>query len=99
MNSNIKNISLILVLILSMVLVYHLFSSPQKQEKELIYSDFLAKVQSSDVTDVVLNEDEQGIEIAGKLKGGENFKSFRPQGPAAHPDVTVQGGADNGKED
>jgi cell division protease FtsH len=81
MNSNLKNISLILVLILSMVLVYHLFSSPQKQEKELIYSDFLAQVQTSNVTDVVLKEDEQGIEIAGKLKNGENFKSFAPKDP------------------
>ena len=81
MNSNLKNISLILVLILTMVLIYHLFSSPQKPEKELIYSDFIARVQQGDVTDVLMKEDEQGIDIAGKLKSGENFHTFAPKDP------------------
>jgi cell division protease FtsH len=81
MNSNLKNMSLILVLILTMVLIYHLFSSPQKPEKELIYSDFVTKVQQSEVTDVLVKEDEQGIEITGKLKSGENFKAFAPKDP------------------
>src|ERR1700688_3195233 len=81
MNSNLKNMSLILVLILTMVLIYHLFSSPQKPEKELIYSDFVAKVQQGEVTDVLVKEDEQGIEINGKLKSGENFKAFAPKDP------------------
>ncbi|HEY3346193.1 MAG TPA: ATP-dependent zinc metalloprotease FtsH [Nitrospirota bacterium] len=79
MNSNLKNISLILVLILTMVLIYHLFSAPQKPEKQLIYSDFAAKVEQGEVTEAVLQEDEQGIEIAGKMKNGENFKTFSPK--------------------
>src|SRR5512146_2105661 len=81
MNSNLKNISLILVLILMMVLVYHLFSSPKKAEKELIYTDFIAKVEQTDVKEVVVKEDEQGIEITGKLKSGENFRTFAPKDP------------------
>jgi len=81
MNSNLKNISLILVLVLTMVLIYHLFSSPQKPEKELIYSDFIAKVEQNDITDVLMKEDEQGIDITGKLKNGENFKTFAPKDP------------------
>jgi cell division protease FtsH len=79
MNSNLKNISLILVLILTMVLIYHLFSAPQKPEKQLIYSDFAAKVQQGEVTEAVLQEDEQGIDITGKMKNGENFKTFSPK--------------------
>ncbi|HLB25531.1 MAG TPA: ATP-dependent zinc metalloprotease FtsH [Nitrospirota bacterium] len=81
MNSNLKNISLILALVLTMVLIYHLFSSPQRPEKELIYSDFVQKVEQSDVTEVVIKEDEQGMDIAGKLKSGENFKTFAPKDP------------------
>ncbi len=81
MNSNIKNISLILVLVLTMVLIYHLFSTPQKPEKELIYSDFMVKVEQNDVSEVIVKEDEQGIDIAGKLKSGENFKTFAPKDP------------------
>ncbi|HEX9860245.1 MAG TPA: ATP-dependent zinc metalloprotease FtsH [Nitrospirota bacterium] len=81
MNSNLKNISLILILVLAMVLVYHLLSTPQKPEKEIIYSDFMAKVESSDVTEVLVTEDEQGMEITGQLKSGENFKTFAPKDP------------------
>ncbi|MGA2193350.1 MAG: ATP-dependent zinc metalloprotease FtsH [Nitrospirota bacterium] len=91
MNSNLKNISLILVLILTMVLIYHLFSSPQKPEKELIYSDFLAKVEQSDVTDVLVKEDEQGIDISGKLKNGENFHSFAPKDPQLIDQLKAKG--------
>ncbi len=81
MNSNLKNISLILVLVLAMVLLYHLLSAPQKPEKEIIYSDFIAKVEQSDVSEAVVQEDEQGMEITGQLKSGENFKTFAPKDP------------------
>jgi len=81
MNSNVKNISLILVLVLAMVLIYHLLSAPQKHEKELIYSDFIAKVEQGEVTEALLKEDEQGIDITGKLKDTESFKSFAPKDP------------------
>jgi len=79
MNSNLKNISLILVLILAMVLIYHLVSTQQKPEKELIYSDFMAKVDTGDVSEVLVKEDEQGMDITGKLKSSENFHSFSPK--------------------
>ena len=79
MNSNLKNISLILVLILAMVLIYHLLSAPQKKEKELIYSDFVTQVDQGNVTEVLVKEDEQGIDITGKLKNAESFKTFAPK--------------------
>ncbi|MBI5191066.1 MAG: ATP-dependent metallopeptidase FtsH/Yme1/Tma family protein [Nitrospirae bacterium] len=79
MNSNLKNFSLILLLVLIMVLIYHLFSAPQKPEKELIYSDFIAKVELGDVSEALLKEDEQGVEVIGLLKSGENFRSFAPK--------------------
>ena len=51
MNSNLKNISLILVLVAAMVLLYNLLSAPKKPEKEIIYSDFMAKVEQNDVSE------------------------------------------------
>lgn len=91
MNSNLKNLSLILVLILSMVLVYHLFSAPPKPEKQLIYSDFIQKVEQGEVTETSLQEDEQGIEITGKLSSGENFKTFSPKDPTLVPSLRAKG--------
>jgi len=81
MNASLKNLSLVLVLVLAMVLVYNLLSTPKKPDKELIYSDLVAKVEQGLVTEVLLKEDEQGIDIAGKTKDGEKFKSFAPKDP------------------
>ncbi len=91
MNSNIKNVALILVLILTMVLIYRLFSSPQKQEKTLIYSDFIAQVESGNVPGVVMKENEQGIDITGKLKNNEEFKTFAPKDPQLIPLLQSKG--------
>ena len=50
MNPLQKNIALWLVISLVFVMVYHLFNQPKTAQMDVIYSDFLAYVEKSQVT-------------------------------------------------
>ncbi|MBI5379095.1 MAG: ATP-dependent metallopeptidase FtsH/Yme1/Tma family protein, partial [Nitrospirae bacterium] len=81
MNSLYKNLSLWLIIGLVMVLLYNLFNVPRGTEDEIIFSDFMAKVERAEVDEIVI----QGKEnlITGKLKSGKKFKTYT----AAYPDL------------
>lgn len=67
-----KNLALWLVIGLITVLVFNIFSQNQPQEKEMIFSDFMAKVTKGEVAEVIV----QGSDIKGKLTNGEIFRTY-----------------------
>ena len=67
-----KNLALWLVIGLIMVLVFNIFSQSQPQEKEMIFSDFMAKVTKGEVAEVIV----KGADINGKLTNGEIFRTY-----------------------
>ncbi len=72
-----KNIALWLVISLVFVMIYHLFSQPKTTQKEIIYSEFLSRIEKGQVSEVTI----QGENITGKLSDGKNFKTYAPQDP------------------
>jgi len=61
-NPTFKNLALWLVIGLIMVLVFNIFNSNQPMQKELIFSDFMMKVERGEVSDVTI----KGNDIAGR---------------------------------
>jgi len=49
-----KNLALWLVIGLIMVLVFNIFNQTQPMQKELIFSDFMSKVERGEVAEVTL---------------------------------------------
>ncbi len=69
-----KNLSMWLVIGLTMILLFNLFNKPQSQVTEMSYTDFLASVESGMVNKVVV----QGNVITGMVQGGTSFKVIAP---------------------
>jgi len=69
-----KNLALWLVIGLIMVLVFNIFNQSQPQEKEMIFSDFMARVAKGEVSEVIV----KGADIKGKLANGESFRTYAP---------------------
>jgi cell division protease FtsH len=69
-----KNLALWLVIGLIMVLVFNIFNQSQPQEKEMIFSDFMARVAKGEISEVIV----KGPDIKGKLVSGESFRTYAP---------------------
>ncbi len=69
-----KNLALWLVIGLIMVLVFNIFNQSQPQEKEMIFSDFMARVAKGEVSEVIV----KGADLKGKLTSGESFRTYAP---------------------
>jgi cell division protease FtsH len=80
LNSFYKNLSMWLVIGLTMVLLFNLFNKPQSQSVEITYSDFLGSVESGAIAQVVI----EGDKISGTLRGGNTFRTVAP---ANDPDL------------
>ena len=82
-----------LVLGLTFLILFNVFSRQQPKEPEKKFSDFFAQVEKGEVAEVVV----QGRTIHGKLRNEERFKTFAPDDPdlmrtlrAQHVDITVR---------
>jgi len=82
-----------LVLGLTFLILFNVFSRQQPKEPEKKFSDFFAQVEKGEVAEVVV----QGRTIHGKLRNDERFKTFAPDDPdlmrtlRAHDvDITVR---------
>jgi cell division protease FtsH len=82
-----KNMALWLVIILSMILLFGIFSQSQTGRKELNFSEFLARVEQGDVAEVEL----KGSAITGKLKDGTPFQTYAAEDPELVPSLRKQG--------
>ncbi len=77
-----KSILIWLLIGMSILLLFNLFNVPQKSEKELIFSDFVKKIDSGEVDEVTIKENN----ITGRLKDGSKFKTYS----ANYPDLVKE---------
>jgi len=74
LNSFYKNLSMWLVIGLTMILLFNLFNKPQTSVVEMSYSDFLTSIESGQISSVNIQADE----VTGKGSGGKDFKVVTP---------------------
>ncbi|HSB51407.1 MAG TPA: ATP-dependent zinc metalloprotease FtsH [Dissulfurispiraceae bacterium] len=67
-----KSLFIWLLIGMSMILLFNLFNVPPKSEREIIFSDFLAKVDSGEVDEVTIKDNN----ITGRLKEGSRFRTY-----------------------
>jgi len=77
-----KSLLIWLLIGISMLLLFNLFNVPQKADKELIFSDFIKKVDAGEVEEVTIKENN----ITGRLKDGSKFKTYA----AFYPDMVKE---------
>ncbi len=61
------------------ILLFNLFSAPKKTGEEIIFSEFMTKLEAGEVEEVVIKDSN----LAGQLKDGKRFKTYAP----AYPDL------------
>jgi cell division protease FtsH len=80
MNPRFKNLAPWIVVALFMILLYNLFNTSSRPiEDEIIFSDFMAKTEKGEVSEVTIKDNY----ISGILKDGTKFKTYS----AAYPDL------------
>src|SRR3989304_1793367 len=72
MNSFYKNLGLWVIIGGVMILLYYLSQQGTPTSKEMVFSDFLNKIEAGDVTEVVIKEKQ----ITGTLKDGAQFNTY-----------------------
>ena len=87
LNPFVKNLALWLVIGLVMVLLFNIFSQSQPVEKELIFSEFMVRVERGEVAEVTL----KGSDIRGRLTDGVLFRTFAPEDPELVPTLRKRG--------
>ncbi|MEA1934916.1 MAG: ATP-dependent zinc metalloprotease FtsH [Thermodesulfobacteriota bacterium] len=87
MNSFYKNLSMWLVIGLTMIVLFNLFNKPQIQLVEMSYSDFMSSVESGAVSQVII----KGDEITGSSTAGGSFKAIAPQDVELIPQLRQAG--------
>ena len=93
MNTFYKNLSMWLVIGLTVILLVQLFNKPQNQSRSITYSDFWSSVERGDINKVNI----QGDDISGVAKDGRPFKTIMPNDAGlipmlreAHVDIAVK---------
>jgi len=94
LNTFYKNLSMWLVIGLTMILLFNIFNKQQSNTSTLTYSQFMASVESKSIGRVNIN----GDAITGTLKDGKPFKTIYPANDSelipvlrkAEVDITVQ---------
>jgi cell division protease FtsH len=73
-----KSILIWVIFGLMLLLVFNLLETTKPLE-EMIFSDFIEKVQQNEVVEVTIQQPEN--QVIGSLKSGENFKTYAPDYP------------------
>jgi cell division protease FtsH len=74
LNTFYKNLSMWLVIGLTMILLFNLFNKPQGNVSTLTYSDFMAKIENKSINRVRID----GDTISGTLQDGQPFRTIYP---------------------
>ncbi|MBI3608234.1 MAG: ATP-dependent metallopeptidase FtsH/Yme1/Tma family protein [Nitrospirae bacterium] len=83
MNPRMKNLALWIVIGLFMILLFNLFTVPPRtEEAELIFSDFMTKLDRGEINEVTIKESY----LTGVLKDGGKFRTYS----APYPDLVKQ---------
>jgi len=72
---------------LIMILVFNIFNQGQPPEKELIFSEFMNKVEAGEVSEVTI----KGSDVHGKMADGTVFKTYVPEDPEVLPTLRKKG--------
>jgi cell division protease FtsH len=72
MNQFYKNMALWMVIVLVVILLVSLFNSNQQSREEMIFSDFLRRVEVGEVREVTI----KGPSITGRLADGSSFRTY-----------------------
>ena len=60
------------------ILLFNLLNAPQKTQEEIIFSEFMTKLDADQIDEVTIKENS----ISGRFKDGTKFKSYSPEYPA-----------------
>ncbi len=74
MNTFYKNLSMWLVIGLTMILLFNLFNKPQGNISPLTYSEFMSKIENKSINRVAID----GDTISGTLQDGRPFRTIYP---------------------
>jgi cell division protease FtsH len=77
MNPFYKNLALWMVIGLIVILLFNLFQANQQPRGEIVFSDFLRKVDAGEVKEVTL----RGNSVTGRLSDGSAFRTFTAEYP------------------
>jgi cell division protease FtsH len=72
-----KNLALWLMIGLIMIALFQVFNRPQKDSREVVFSDFVNLVEEGQVVEVLI----LGDRIHGRMVGGKQFRTFTPKDP------------------
>jgi cell division protease FtsH len=87
LNSVYRSLFIWLMIGLIMILLFNLVSTPKKMEDEIIFSEFMTKVEAGEVDDVVIKENL----ITGRLKDGKKFKTYSAGYPELVKELRAKG--------
>ncbi len=91
MNTFYKNLSMWLVIGLSMILLFNLFSKPQGQTStSLTYSQFVSAVESHEISKVQIS----GDIVSGNMRDGSSFRAVYPVNDNEMISILRNSGAD-----
>jgi cell division protease FtsH len=76
-NNMYKSLFVWLFIGLAMILLFNMFSVPPKNEKEIIFSEFISKIENGEITEVTIKENN----ITGILRDGVKFRTYAPDYP------------------
>ncbi|MBI5213649.1 MAG: ATP-dependent metallopeptidase FtsH/Yme1/Tma family protein [Nitrospirae bacterium] len=82
-----KSLFVWLLIGLSMILLFNLFNVPPASEKEIIFSEFISKVEYGDMEEVTIKENY----ITGRLKDGTKFRTYAVNYPDLVKDLKGKG--------
>ncbi|MBI2371146.1 MAG: ATP-dependent metallopeptidase FtsH/Yme1/Tma family protein [Deltaproteobacteria bacterium] len=77
MNQFYKNLALWMVIGLIVILLFNLFQASQPSSQEMIFSEFMRRLEGGEVTEVTI----KGNYVTGKLKGETPFKTYIVESP------------------
>ena len=87
MNSVYRSLFIWLMIGLIVILLFNLVSTPKKMDDEIIFSEFMTKVEAGEVDEVVIKENL----ITGRLKEGKKFKTYSAGYPELVRELRAKG--------
>lgn len=84
---SLKTLLVWLIIGISIILLFNLFSIPTKTEKEIMFSEFLLKLQENQIEEVTIKDNS----IVGRLKDGTLFKTYYINYPELVKELSTHG--------
>lgn len=82
-----RNVFVWMLMIVMTILLFNLLNAPKKVEEEMIFSEFIAKLDAGSVEEVVITENY----VTGRLRDGKKFKTYLAVYPDLVKDLKAKG--------